>query len=81
MIEQDLGEHAARRVADDDRGLLPLFYDGSYVLEFFERDELRSRDLARRTPRLVVEVDISGPYIDEASDLPRPQVFGDRAFS
>ncbi len=53
----------------------------SHVIAFFERDELRSRDLARRTLRLVVEVDISGRCGDKASDFPRPKVFGDRAFS
>jgi hypothetical protein len=38
----------------------------AYVIAFFERDELRSRYLARRPPRLVMEVDISGRYVDEA---------------
>src|ERR671910_463814 len=52
-----------------------------YVVAFFERDEFRSRDLSRRTLRLVVEVDISGRCVDKASDLPRPKIFGDRAFS
>src|SRR3712207_6748249 len=32
-VEQDLGEHAARRVADDDRGLLEPFDDAPYVLD------------------------------------------------
>lgn len=53
----------------------------AYVLDFFERNELRSGDLACRTPRLVVEVNIPSPYIDEASYFPRLKVFGDCSFS
>ena len=33
VVEEDLGEHAARRVADDDRGLLQPVDDAAYVLD------------------------------------------------
>src|SRR5918995_2867315 len=52
-----------------------------YVIGFFYRDELRVEDLIRCLLRLVVKVDISGRYMDEASQLPRPKVFGDSTFS
>jgi hypothetical protein len=52
-----------------------------YVIRFFYRDELRVGYLIRCLLRLVVKVDISGRYVDEASHLPRPKVFRNGTFS
>lgn len=51
------------------------------VVEPFERDELGAWDLLRSLQRLIEEIGIPGPHEDQASDLPGPEVIGDRAFS
>src|ERR687893_1639836 len=51
------------------------------MIRFFYRDELRVGDLIRCLLRLVVKVDISGRYMDEASHLPSSKVFRNGTFS
>jgi hypothetical protein len=50
------------------------------MVSFIEHDDLGVRDLVRRTTGLIEEVGISGADEDQASNLPRPKVLGDRAF-
>ncbi len=49
------------------------------VIASLERDELRVWDFFGGAPSLVEEVGVSGAEDDEASDLPRPEVLGDRS--
>lgn len=76
----DLGAIPAQGAQNGERRVV-LARVRTVVVEPFERDELRARDFARRAPRLIQEVRIPRPDENQASDLPGPEVFGDRAFS